>query len=115
MQALKKEQRIRESAEYRKVYRHGRTKVSPRAVLYVLPMPGKPTRAGFVTGKKVGGAVARNRARRLLKEVYRRHRNHIAAGYWLVLVGRAPLAASTYAQAERDLLMLFRKAKVWRE
>ncbi len=115
MQELKKEYRLRDNAEFRRVYRHGRSKVSSRAVLYVLPVPGEPTRAGFVTGKKIGGAVQRNRARRLMREVYRRHRDKIADGYHLVFVGRVPMTYANYAQAETEIIRLLRKAKVWRQ
>ncbi len=112
MQDLKKEYRLRENFEFRQVYRRGRSTPGKRIILYKLPVPDQPTRIGFVTGKKVGSAVQRNRARRLMREVYRRHRNRIADGYLLVLIGRAPLAASSYWEAEREILQVCKRAKI---
>lgn len=111
MQELKKEHRIREGREYRRVYRHGRYLVRPHVVLYILATSG-PTRAGFVTGKRVGNAVHRNRARRLLREVYRRQRQRLADGYLLVFVGRAGLGELAYAAVEKEVLQVLRRAKV---
>ena len=56
-------------------------------VLYVLPREG-PSRAGFVSGRRVGGAVLRNRARRLMKEAWRALGAGIPAGHDLVFVAR---------------------------
>ncbi len=112
MNDLKKEYRIRENREFRYVYRRGKVCVSSRAVLYVLPQAGQSTRIGFVTGKKIGSAVKRNRARRLMREVYRLHRHRLQQGYLLVLVGRSPLTRSTYAEAEKDIVGLWKRARV---
>ncbi len=48
-------------------------------------------RCGFVAGKKVGGAVERNRARRLLRETLRERLPRIKPGWDLVLIARAPI------------------------
>ena len=112
MHELKKADRITQGYEYRRVYQHGRAVIANRLVLYVLPRQGEPTRVGFVTGKKVGNAVARNRARRLLREAYRLQRPQLKPGYHLVLVGRKRLAQASYAEAERDLLYVLRRAKL---
>lgn len=111
MQELKKTHRIRDGREYRRVYRHGRYWVRPHVVLYILAMAG-PTRAGFVTGKRVGNAVRRNRARRLMREVYRLQRGRLADGYLLVFVGRAGLSELSHAAAEKEILQVLRRAKV---
>ena len=62
MYELTKEQRLCKNREYQLVYRRGKSYVNRRVVLYVLPRsPKQPTRIGFVTGKKIGCAVERNR------------------------------------------------------
>lgn len=75
-------------------------------------LPLQPTRCGFVAGKKVGPAVARNRAKRLLREVVRSRKNDLAAGWDLVLIARAPLAKATLSQAQTAVNQLLKRANV---
>lgn len=113
MYELRKERRLCKNREYQFVYRRGKSHVNHHAVLYALRRsPKQPTRIGFVTGKKVGCAVERNRCRRLMKEVYRLHQHELVDGYELVLIGRSPLKKLDYAQAEKSILQLFRHARV---
>src|SRR5437764_10494517 len=51
--------------------------------------PGSPSRVGVITGRKMGGAVVRVRARRLLREAFRLHQLDLAQPLDLVLVARA--------------------------
>ncbi|WP_251454696.1 ribonuclease P protein component [Veillonella intestinalis] len=109
---LDKERRIRKNNEYRLVYKHGNYEVGRLCVIYRMPVAKQPTRIGFVTGKKVGGAVERNRARRLMKEVYRLNQHAIREGYAIVVVGRARMAEATYEQARKEMMYLFKKSKL---
>ena len=58
---LDKTRRIINNNEYRLVYKHGKYEVGRLCVLYRMPVAKQKTRIGFVTGKKVGCAVERNR------------------------------------------------------
>ena len=49
--------------------------------MYVAKAKNKPVRIGFVATKHIGHAFARNRAKRLMKEVYRIHRQEIASDH----------------------------------
>lgn len=69
--------------------------------------PKQPTRIGFVTGKKIGCAVERNRCRRLMKEVYRLHQFELKDGYDLVLIGRGYLKHARYEEAEKVFFRYF--------
>lgn len=115
MKSLDKERRIKKNTEFRLVYKHGTFEVNRYCVIYKMPVAKKPTKMGFVTGKKVGGAVQRNRARRLMKEVYRLHQHEIREGYHVVVVGRAPLSNATYAEAERSIMTLLRRSKLLKD
>ncbi len=66
----------------------------------------------FCNRQKVGCAVERNRARRLMKEVYRLNQHSIREGYHIVIVGRGPLKNATYEKAEKEILYLLRKSKI---
>ena len=115
MNELKKERRIRKNNEYRLVYKYGKYEVGRLCVIYRMPVAKQPTRIGFVTGKKVGGAVERNRARRLMKEVYRLHQHEIREGYHIVVVGRGNMSKVDYNKAEKEMMYLFRRSKLLKE
>jgi len=74
--------------------------------------PGALPRLGLVVSKKVGGAVQRNRARRLLREAYRLHQHDLEAVVDLVLVARPSIAGKAFAEVERDLLTTLRRARL---
>ncbi len=75
-------------------------------------MPGRGSRLGVITGRKVGNAVIRNRARRLLREAYRRHQGELCAATDLVLVARPSIANQTFVNVEADFLHVMRKARL---
>jgi ribonuclease P protein component len=73
---------------------------------------GSPSRIGLVASKRIGGAVVRNRARRLLRESFRLHQHELAEPLDLVLVARASIAAKTFMAVEKDFLTALRKARL---
>ncbi len=73
------------------------------------------SRLGVITSGKIGGAVVRNRARRLLRESFRLHQRELAAPVDLVLVGRPSIAAKRFAEVERDFLTTLRKARLLKQ
>ena len=58
---------IRRNSEFGRVYARGKSYVNPALVLYVLKTRGRKTRVGLTATKKIGHAVQRNRARRVMK------------------------------------------------
>jgi ribonuclease P protein component len=80
-------QRIRRGSEFRRVLEDGIRLPQRRVVVYVRPS-GPTTRAGFVCARHVGGAVVRNRARRLLREAWRGVAPLVTAGYDIVFMAR---------------------------
>ena len=71
-----------------------------------------PSRVGVITGRKIGGAVVRNRARRLLRETFRVHQHDLAGPVDLVLVARASIVGKPFAAVEKDVLTTLRKARL---
>lgn len=69
-----------------------------------------PTRLGVVTSKKIGGAVVRNRARRLMREAFRVHQRELTQPVDLVLVARQSIAGRGLADVEKDFLATMRRA-----
>jgi ribonuclease P protein component len=73
---------------------------------------GTPPKLGVVTSKKIGGAVERNRARRLLRESFRRHQHEFAQPVELVLVARNSIAGKEFAGVEKDFLAALKRAGI---
>ena len=71
---------------------------------------GATTRLGVVTSRKIGGAVVRNRARRLMREVFRLHQRELTEPVDLVLVARQSIAGRDRAKVVKDFLATLTRA-----
>jgi ribonuclease P protein component len=71
---------------------------------------GCSSRLGVITSGKLGNAVVRTRARRLLRESFRLHQHELAQPVDLVLVARTSITGHGFAQVERDFLTTLRRA-----
>ena len=94
------EARIRRRAEFQQIYAHG-ARISGRyATVFLLANTREVGRLGIAATKKLGGAVQRNRAKRLIREVFRR--NNVAPGFDVVVVPKRELldASLTVLEAE---------------
>ena len=109
-QRLGRPQRLIPSALFHEAYDHGRRQFGRFMVLWLRSGEGASLRLGVVTGRKVGEAVDRTRARRRLREVYRLHR-HLFGGPWdVVLIGRRAVLEASWADLSAELLALARQA-----
>ena len=86
-----KRRRLSRSAEFDRVFREGRSHASRYLVLHAFPRPHadeEEPRLGVSVGRKVGGAVERNRVKRLLREAFSQRTQPLADGQDVVLVAR---------------------------
>jgi ribonuclease P protein component len=77
--------------------------------------PGAVSRLGVITPRRIGAAVVRNRARRLLRESFRLNRARLAEPIDLVLVARSSIVSKDFFEVETDFLTSLRKAGLLRE
>ncbi|HEX3626974.1 MAG TPA: ribonuclease P protein component [Verrucomicrobiae bacterium] len=79
----------------------------------LLPEGASP-KLGVVTSRKIGGAVQRTRARRLLRESFRLHQHDFAKPVELILVARNSIVGKQFADVEKDFLTSLRRAGLLR-
>ena len=72
----------------------------------------QPMRLGIVASRKVGNAVVRNRARRRIREIVRKHQRQTRGGVWVVIIISAKAGRATYAQLEDEYLRLAGRASI---
>ena len=80
--------KIKENRDFRRAYAKGKALVSPYAVVYVFKNRLGSIRLGITTGKKIGNAVKRNRAKRVIRAAFGPIVPHINEGYDFVIVAR---------------------------
>jgi len=119
-QTLPKSERLQRGHQFRSVYERGRKFEGRILVLYILDSPPEsPGRSapgghavGVVTSRKIGGAVVRNRARRLLREAYRLNKQKLKTNLQMVMIARRAIKGRHLQDVEAELLRQFRAAGV---
>jgi ribonuclease P protein component len=93
-------ERIRRRPEFERVYNEG-VRISGRFMTVFLLATERPgPRFGVAATRKMGNAVERNRAKRLAREIFRRHK--LTAGYDIVIVPRREMLDAPFASLEAD-------------
>ena len=114
---------IRENHLYSKAYSKGNKYVGRNVVVYVLkdyaakrlenanPLKEKINRVGITVTKKLGGAVQRNRAKRIIREGYRLcdKKSPIKRGFLIVIVARGSILKAGAKDIESELTAAFKK------
>lgn len=94
--APRRRARITRSGDFDAVYRRGRSAANRHLVVYAFPRedrpPGSPARLGLSVSRKVGGAVARNRVKRVLRERFAEVAPTLPGGIDVVVIARPGVA-----------------------
>lgn len=101
---LKRHERITDEREYRAVIHGGNPVYAKSFKVYLLLGKGLERKAGFIAGKAVGDAHRRNRAKRLLRETFRRLKPRLRPdGFKMVFVARRGADVMTYAEMRQEM------------
>jgi len=107
-----KQMRLRRPEEFRRVRSEGRSWAHPLFVLWRAPGTMDGSRVGIAASRRVGNAVERNRARRLLREAVRKLYGRIIGGWDIVLVARSGLLGVGEAQVAVALRSVMERANL---
>lgn len=106
-----KSRRLTLPSEFERVRKEGRAERGKLLIVSVLPAQDRHRlRAGFVTSKRIGAAVVRNRVRRRLREIVRKHQQDLVSDFWIVTIARPAAASASYRELEDEWLRLAKRA-----
>jgi len=109
---LSKQGMLHKNKNFQAVYKAGKSYANKMVVLYVLPNRSDVRHVGFAAGKRLGGAVVRNRVKRLLRDSYRLNQFRLINGIDLLLVGRQAAVKSDRMAVAKAFIHLCEKAKI---
>jgi ribonuclease P protein component len=108
---LPRSSRVRKRGAFVEIQRQGKKTKGAGLLMFALPQrkPG-PARLGVTVSRRVGGAVVRNRVRRLVREVFRQNPTWFPAGRDIVFVARPEAAELEYTAVHDDIASLCKRA-----
>ena len=109
-----KSRRLTLDSEFKRVRTEGSSVCGATLTLGVLKNAESiaAARAGFITSRRVGSAVVRNRTRRRLREIFRKHQHKISGGVWIVTIATVGAARVTFPALEDEWLRLAGRASI---
>lgn len=117
-QKLPKSLRICRGKEIHEILVKGQKYTGTHLILYCASTTSEastePIRAGFLSPRRIGKAVKRNRVRRWMREAFRKHRQELTGSAQLLMMGRSSAVEAGYEAVRDDFLKLCRKAQLLR-
>ena len=106
---MNKHESLKENKDFKRAYNKGKFLASGNIVTYVLKNRFKSTRAGITTSKKIGNAVERNRARRIIRAAFFDLKSNLKQGYDIVFVARAKTPSVKMQDVLKDMTHQLKK------
>ena len=114
-QGLSRRQRLTRTSQFAEAYSQGKKWFGSYMVLWLREGEDASLRLGVVASRKVGNAVRRAKAKRLLREAYRRNRHRFCGNQDVVLVARRSIITAKWDDIVKELIDLARKAGLIKE
>lgn len=105
-----KDERIRERREFTELFNHADRTHSSHLLLFRRSNSRQSARVGITASRKVGGAVVRNRIKRLIREYYRQHKADFISGFDYSLVVKKSFSRLSRGAAENELRAILAKS-----
>lgn len=102
--------KIKENRDFRRAYHRGKSFVSPTIAVYINKNRLGKVRLGITAGKKIGNAVCRNRAKRVIYAAFRECEKNIATGFDFVIVARTRILSAKSTQVAKELNKIINSA-----
>jgi len=112
---MQRQFRLRSSADFERLRNEGRVWRHPFLTMSVAPNALGHNRYGFIVSRRLGGAVVRNRARRLLREAVRLSMPRLKPGFDITFIARNEIVGQPYSNVKGALEDVFKRAKLWQE
>lgn len=103
---------LRKNKDFSLIYKKGKSVGDRFVVLFYKPNGLTYNRTGFLASKKVGNSVKRNRAKRLMKESYRKIEDKLPLGYDFIIIARNTINGKKCADVEKSLNSAFKRTGV---
>jgi ribonuclease P protein component len=111
--SFSKNRRLTRSSEFERVKQGGRPRGGKLMALGVMAVQNSgASRVGFITSRRLGGAVIRNRVRRRMREIVRKHQHELEEDFWIVVIARRDAANASYRALEDEWLRLAKRASI---
>ena len=112
---MRKFEKLKQNWEFRRAYTRGTAFVAPSFVMYVCKGKNSHTRLGITAGKKIGTAVYRNRAKRVITAAFSEVVSHIPQGYDFVIVARTRVLSVKSTQVAATIEKQLKSKELWIE
>lgn len=102
--------RMKKAGTFKKVFANGQSYISRHVVVYVFKE--ESPKYGIIASKKVGNAVKRNKAKRLLREAVRLNADMLKVKCQMIFIARSAINGASLREVEKSVLYIWRKAGI---
>ncbi len=106
-------EKLKQNYDFRRLYTKGTACVTPAFILYFRKGRAGKVRLGLTAGKKIGGAVQRNRAKRVMYAAFSSLLPNIPKGYDFVIVARTRILSQKSTQVAATISKQLSASGIW--